>query len=161
MDRTRLLGSLLATLALTTSGCSSIDRRRGLNHARGEVRTPAQALQFLTSVARKGNVDDWVLAAGASLLAKRVWSEREAIENLGLRIREEGGEWGCELAASSYRVGHVGIFTVGDREALASEARVGGAKQAQVEAFFADMLKMSMGDLRSVTVAVCSNPYLE
>lgn len=123
------------------------------------LRTRTQASRFIASVARDGGAGRWVLAVGASAVARRVWSESDAIEDLGARIRHEGGEWGCELAAASYRVGHVGVFSVGDRRALASEAITSGATQAQVDAFYTDITKMWMKDVRETTSAVCPYPY--
>jgi hypothetical protein len=81
------------------------------------------------------------------------------IEDLGARIRREGESWGCELAAGSFRLGSVGVFSVGDRRSLASEAVQSGAKEAQVKAFFSDILRLPMGDLRSVTAALCPEAY--
>ena len=88
-----------------------------------------------------------------------MWYERGAIEDLGDRIRREGGEWGCTLVAASYRVGHDGTFSVGDRTSQASDALASGAKQNQVEAFYSDILKLKMSDLRAFAVAVCPYPY--
>jgi len=155
VDRARILGSMLAVAtAVAVAGCSNANRHRL------ELRTPAQSSRFLASVARHGNVEDWALAPGASSAATRVWSEGAAIEDLGARIRREGGNWGCELAASSFRVGSVGVFSVGDRQSLANEAAISGAKDAQIKAFYSDILKMSMADLRELTASVCPNAYL-
>jgi len=107
----------------------------------------------------RGDVKDWSLAAAASPTAARVWAERAVIADLGGRLRKEGSDWGCELSASSFRVGHVGTYSVGDREALARQAVEAGAKTAQVKAFEADFLKMAMADLREVTAAVCHEAY--
>jgi hypothetical protein len=139
-----------AVLAVAVSvGCSGARARRQ------ELRTPVQASLFLTSVARRGGVEDWQPAPGVSAAANRVWAEREAIADLGARIRREGGEWGCELAAGSVRASSFGVFSAGDRQSLAEAAAQSGAKQTQIEAFFADELKLSLRDLRAVTVAVC------
>ncbi len=155
MSKSRLSGSVALIVAL----CAAVLGCAGSSATKQQLRTSAQSEAFIAAVARHGEADGWTLSAGASPSATRVWAERAAIADLGTRLRREGGEWGCELAANTFRVGHVGIYSVGDRQVLADHAVEAGAAKPQVKAFEADFLKMSMADLREATAAVCPGAY--
>lgn len=148
MDLHRLSISMLVVVTVLLVGCSSSSK---------ELSTPDQAVSFITSVAHGGAVGDWQLASNPSKAAKRAWAERDALYDLGVILRREGSVWACEYAESAAKLSTLGVFSRGDREALASTAKALGAKEAEINKLLDDVLKLSVPDLIKATLAVC--PY--
>lgn len=121
-----------------------------------ELRTSGQSTNFIVSIARGGSSDDWHLTDGADSDAIRVWAERAAIGDLGIRLRREGRTWACELVENSIRLRNsFGLFTKGDRESLANTAKILGAEPGPIEALSSDVLRLSISDLTTASATLC------
>ena len=143
----RLLLWLLILLAAVLVGCSG--------SSSDELRTPAEATSFISAIARGGAAADWRLSTGASSAATRVWSERAAIADIGLRLRRLKKAWACEFAEGSAVMGD-GKLSPGDGIAVTGIAEQKGAKPAEVGPMLTDAFRIYGPDLAKTTTAVCS-----
>jgi hypothetical protein len=120
-----------------------------------ELSTPSHAKAFIADVTRGNRAADWRLAPSASPEAKRAWKERAAIQDMGRRLRQTKAAWACELAEGSSTIGASG-FTEGDSIAISQIAKRKGAKSTEVDPLIADVFKLSIPDLKTLTAAACS-----
>lgn len=106
----RVLGLIVALVVVVAwvAGCGG-----------KELKTAAQADDFIEAIARGGSIDDWVHEAGAIALADNAWSNRSKIQSLGAKLRKEA-EWACDVAGYVQTAGNV----IGEFRTVTSEEQV-------------------------------------
>jgi hypothetical protein len=142
----------VALAATAFAGCSSAP-----SHS-GELRAPGQAAGFVAELAWGEPSSGWQLASHASQQAVEAWKDRDAMGDLGRRLRSEDASWACELAQKLVSLGAVGAITSFDENDVSivtNEALKAGAKPDRISATIHDASTVPFRDLALVTVTIC------
>jgi hypothetical protein len=140
---------VLAAVAATLVGCGQ-----------RELRTGAQAREFIGDIARGGRIGEWKLAEAGTAEAVRAWTVKATIENLGATLKENGAEWSCKTAGRVKKAGKVikGIrraLDEADRQRIVDSAVDEGADRDEVELLIYQALQLTDSELVETVNAVC------
>ena len=140
---------MLAAVAASLVGCGP-----------RELRTGAQAREFIVDIARGGRIAEWKLAEAGTAEAVRAWIARGTIEDLGATLKENGAEWSCKAAGRVKNAGKV-ITGIGraldeaDRTLIVDSAVGEGANRDEVDLLIDEALQLTDSELVETVNAVC------
>ncbi len=140
-------GTALAAIVL--AGCGG-----------NELRTASQGSDFIRDIAAGGSIADWTHEGGAVSFADSAWYNRNEIENLGTRLREEGVEWACDTAgwvnsaAAAIEGGGLGISEE-EHESIVYSAEREGIQEVSVNSLIDEILALGSSEGLETVDSAC------
>jgi hypothetical protein len=125
-----------------------------------ELRTEEQAGSFIRDLANGESAGGWKLADDATIEAQTAWENRETIHDLGATLREDGPEWGCEIAervdqaAEVLESGESGISDE-ERTQIVGQAAAAGVEPFETESVIDEVLELPIFEEIVVVGDIC------